>query len=228
MLDDARREGLIASNPAADVDLPRVPPGRELFLTKSEVAAVVAVVTEPYATVIHTLAYTGLRWGELAGLKVDQLDLLRGRLRVDGVMTRYGPKAYPKGGKRRTVPLPGHLVDALAAHLTRYPAERDALVFTGPRGGVLQDGNVRERHWMPALATAKIAKDAHIHDLRHSFASWLVQDGVPLIVVQRLLGHESSRTSERYSHLAPDNDYGVLRSLESADVPISDVHNLAT
>lgn len=225
MLDDARREGLIIVNPATDVDLPRIPPGREVFLTKAEVAAIVAEAVEPYATVFHTLAYTGLRWGELAGMRVDQLDMLRGRLRVDGVMTRYGPKAYPKGGSRRTVPMPEHLVDRLAQHLTMFPADRDRLVFTGPRGGALQDGHVRSRHWNPAVKAAKITTSPHLHDCRHSYASWLIQDGVPLAVVQRLLGHASSRTSERYTHLAPDYDDGVVGSLTA---PIPDVHKSTT
>lgn len=225
LLDDARREGLIPANPAADVDLPTVPPGREVFLTRAEVSEIVAQVSAPYDVVFHTLAYTGLRWGELAGLRVRQLDMLRGRLRVDGVMTRYGPKDYPKGKLRRTVPIPEHLIEILGRHLAAHPADRDDLVVTNQRGGALDDGGTRTRQWKPALVAADAlarkekrptliaAKAPHVHDLRHSYASWLVQDGVPLAVVQQLLGHRSITTTMRYAHLAPDDDYGVLSSL---------------
>jgi integrase len=208
MLTDARREGLIPVSPAADIDLPTVPPGREVFLTQDQVAAVVAASVEPYASLWHSLAYTGLRWGEMAGLRVEALDMLRGRLRVDGTMTKFGPKAYPKGKARRTVPMPDHLVEVLAAHLARFPSK--GLVFS--HGGSPLVHETARQHLMRALLVAGPV-GAHIHDLRHSYASWLVQSGVPLARVQQLLGHASITTTMKYSHLAPDGDYGVLETL---------------
>jgi site-specific recombinase XerD len=59
-----------------------------------------------------------------------------------------------------------------------------------------------------------------VHDLRHTYASWLTADGVPQRVVQQLLGHASSRTTERYQHLAPDaiDDPAILQALRRGDL----------
>lgn len=75
------------------------------------------------------------------------------------------------------------------------------------------------RHWgpdnlRPATARAKIDKAVAPHALRHSYASWLVQDGVPMREVQRLLGHTSITTTERYSHWAPGVTDRALAALE--------------
>jgi site-specific recombinase XerD len=233
MLGAAVRERLIADNPCRFVQLPTLPGGRDVYLTRDEVDAVVATMGEPHATITLTLAYTGLRWGELAGLHLGRVDMLRRRLEVVDVLEEVDSvrslKEYPKGRgnkpnhARRVIPLPSHLVDVLAAHMARQPpqpcpflhgrAACSGLVFTRPRTGLLT------RHWgpdnlRPALLAAGVSKPATPHDLRHSYASWLVQDGVPLREVQRLLGHTSITTTERYSHWAPGVDDRALQSLE--------------
>ena len=75
---------------------------------------------------------------------------------------------------------------------------RDALVFTAPEGGPDDDGNFRDRIWYPAGEAAGI-RGFPPRIMRHTAASWLVIDGVPLYDVQALLGHESYRTTERYA-----------------------------
>jgi hypothetical protein len=114
------------------------------------------------------------------------------------------------------------------------------LVFTSPGGGPVDDGNFRDRVWYPAVAAARLcgtfapaADDEYRQGecgprfcdkpehkirrfaprvMRHTAASWLVQDGVPLYDVQALLGHESFATTQRYAHLAPDAHSRVLES----------------
>ncbi len=75
-----------------------------------------------------------------------------------------------------------------------------------------------------ACTRAKIA-DFRVHDLRHTFASWLVQGGVPLLEVAKLLGHSTIEMTERYAHLAPENlraAVGVLDRLRSGYVDRAD------
>ena len=129
----AVKDGRLAVNPAAGISLPREMEKR--FLTHRQVHELAEACREEYRLVVLFLAYTGLRWGEMAALRVNRLDLLRRRALVaesvrpvKGVMT-FGPT---KGHDRREVPLPRFLLDDLA----RQVAGRAAgdLVFTGERG----------------------------------------------------------------------------------------------
>lgn len=234
MLDAARVDGLLPDNPMRDVKLPAPPPGREVYLTQDDIDEVSAAMEclRPEAAdfdqaVLHVLAYSGMRWGELVGLAVPQLDLLRRRLHVTGVVVeiegRFERKPYPKRRKPRVVPLPEHVVDALAAHLRDHPAETDdlgALVFR-PRtlGFAFGRGRALSRtHWprtafKPAVASALVRGDVRVHDLRHSYASWLVAAGRPLYEVSTLLGHGSITTTQRYAHFAPDHFDGIEEAL---------------
>jgi integrase len=213
ILGSAVRDRLLLTNPCEGVRLPATSKGREVYLTHTEVERIANVCRRSEdALVIRTLAHSGLRWGELSGLRTTSLDLLRKQLHVVRVMTRYGPKDYPKSAAgRRTVPLPEHLVEMLAAHLVG--ADRDRLVFVGSRGAALSDTNFRNRVWKPSLEAAGMT-GVTVHDLRHTAASWLVQAGVPLYDVMRFLGHESITTTQRYAHLAPDAHDRVRVALE--------------
>jgi len=160
--------------------------------------------------VLLLLAYTGLRWGELAGLHVSRLDLLRRQVDVVETLVEVGGrtvKPYPKGRHRRTVPLTGRLVDELAAYLKRNPRGRDDLVFTVYRS------TWGRRHLQPAQERAG-APITRVHDLRHTYASWLVQDGLTLPEVAEVLGHASISTTMRYAHLAPGTQDRVRDLLE--------------
>jgi integrase len=249
-LDSAVADRILADNPCRGVKLPTPPDGREVFLTEEEVDQLVAaMLRRPAAAafdglVVNTLANTGLRWGELVGLEVGQLDMLRRQLTVTGtvieVAGRFSRKAYPKGKRRRTVPLPRWLVDDLARHLELHPPRRDELgelvfrpeVLGHPlgKGRVLSRSSWQRTAFAPAVAAvfgclpaAKRGQWIHdrcscrgvcVHDLRHTYASWLVQQGIPLEVVQKLLGHESIGTTQRYAHLRPDSFAPAVAVLE--------------
>ena len=80
---------------------------------------------------------------------------------------------------------------------------RSDLVFTAPRGGEIRHRTFWSRVWLPAVG--HLDPRPRIHDLRHSHASWLLGQGVPIHVVQARLGHESIKTTvDTYSHLLPD------------------------
>jgi integrase len=114
-------------------------------------------------------------------------------------------KAYPKTRKsNRTVPVPAAVLEAMS-ELMRGRGHSE-LVF-----GSLHEANFRLRIWYPAIERAGVRRFPP-RVMRHTAASWLMQDGVPLYEVQALLGHESFATTQRYAHLAPDAHRKVLES----------------
>lgn len=240
MLDAAVRARKIPRNPAAGATLPPTQRRPHRYLTREEHELVVAQMAEPWATLVDIAPYVGLRWGELVGLHLPRLDLLRRRLEVVEVLTEVGGKfkvkAYPKSRKsRRTVPLPPHVVDRLAAHLVAWPPRQcpthvehpkgqpcGGAVFLGPRGACVSRTRFRQRVWLPAVVAADlVAPLPREHDLRHTYASWLVQAGVTLYEVQHLMGHESSTTTEMYAHLQPDAHDAALRALDRDGVKLA-------
>jgi len=206
MLSDAVLEGLLASSPCREIDLPRVVRPAPRWLTKDEYGRIqLALLGQPrghvWAAYVGLGCYSGLRPGELAGLDVEHVDFDRGLVRVQQVMTRAGLRAYPKSdSSQRSVPFPpevGELLWRVIGDTGQGP------VFTAAEGGRVNEANVRNRVWNRALEDAGVAP-ARPYITRHTAASWLIQAGVPDYEVARLLGHSSTRLVATYGHLAPD------------------------
>ncbi len=176
ILELAVRDGRLARNPADGVRLPRAAKPTKRYLNHEQVAALADAAGE-HRLVILAPAHCGLRWGELAALRVDRVDLLRRRLEVSESVTEVSGHltwGTPKAGQGRSVPLPRLLVDPLAEHLAgRSP---DALVFTGTRGGVLRNLNFRPDVFDDAAATVGL-EGLTPHELRHTAASLAAVSG---------------------------------------------------
>ena len=137
---------------------------------------------------------TGMRRGELLALKWSNVDLKGKQLTVEG--------ATAKAGQTRHIPLNDEALDVLKKWKEQAPAgERVIAVDTGFKTA-----------WASLLERAKISK-FRWHDLRHHFASRLVQAGVPLNTVRELLGHGSMAMTLRYAHLAPDQKAEAVAKL---------------
>jgi integrase len=204
---------IVLANPFADLELPPIEPRSVDFYEADEALALYEAAAEAdpkWRTMIELGMQAGLRFEELAGLHGHRVNWLRGRIEVIDVMTRAGLRQWPKSKRsHRVVPVPPAVLEGMSALMTGRP--RDSLVFTAPEGGPVSDSHFRNRVWYPAIAQAKIRKFPP-RIMRHTAASWLVQDGVPLFDVQVLLGHESFVTTQRYAHLAPDTHSKVLES----------------
>lgn len=203
MLGAAVLEGIIASSPCTRVDLPATPPKAPAWFTREEVARLLDELPARHAAAVELMVWTGLRWGEMAGLRIGVVDWLRQRISVVGVVTQSGRwKEYPKSSRsRREVPVPRHVLDQLSTLVGDRGS--DELLFTTERQGRPWSGSNWRKVWDAAVERAGVPPHTP-HVCRHTAASWLVQDGVPLYDVQRLLGHESFQTTQRYAHLAPD------------------------
>ena len=218
-LEAAVEDGLLPRNPARGVKLPPVDNGEMRLLTVEEVANLADKMPRRYRVLVSAAAFTGLRWGELAGLRLKRLDILRRRLtvaetltEVSGVLSFGEPKTK---ASRRRVTLPHFLCDELAAHLAAHPTSADGLVFRASEGGPLRRTNFRRRVWLPATESAGIP-GFRFHDLRHTHATLLIAQGEHPKVVQSRLGHASIRTTlDTYGHLFDGLDADAAERLDS-------------
>jgi integrase len=177
----------------------KVPKPEFDFLTFEESGRLVKAAEGMWSVMILVAVRTGLRVGELLGLRWDDVDLVAGRLVVRRSNWR-GHIGAPKNGRNREVPLSPEAVDALKRH--RHL--RGELVFCheSEGGRALTENELRR----PLYGSCRRAGLRRIgwHVLRHSFASQLVMRGVALKAVQELLGHSTIEMTMRYSHLSPD------------------------
>ena len=216
ILDDAVRDGRLARNPATGVRLPRVIESQKLFLSHDQVADL-AAAAGPYGTLIHVLAYTGLRWGEAAALRVGRVNLTRRRLEiVEATSEVRGEIIFgtPKTHQRRSVPFPRFLSEPLAQLVDgRAPAD---LIFTSPDGHVLRNTNFRRRVFDSAARAAGV-EGLTPHELRHTAASLAVAAGANIKAVQQMLGHASAAmTLDVYAGLFADDLDAVADRLDAA------------
>lgn len=201
----AVRDGRLARNPSEGVSLPRVAPAERTYLTHADVDAL-ADACGDYCLAVLFLAYTGVRFGELAALRVGRLDLMRRRATIAESVTEVGKRGLvwgtPKGHERRDVPIPRFPVDDLAQHVAGHPT--DPLVFPAPQGGTLRVRNFRRVALDPAARSVGIA-GLHPHALRHTAASLAIASGADVKFVQQMLGHKSATmTLDLYGHLFGD------------------------
>jgi integrase len=200
---DALEAGLITENPCVGVRLPRVARLEDpsTYLTTEEIHALLGCEAVPVERrrIFWVAIFTGLRKGELWGLRWGDVDLEAGRLAV-----RRSYRAAPKNGKHRYVPLLPPARAALEALRPERPAP-DALVFPDARGGMRRPYD--SAGFAEALEAAGL-RHVRFHDLRHTCASHLRMGTwrPPLSPseLQLWMGHSSVAMVERYAHLAPD------------------------
>ncbi len=162
-----------------------------------DAAAAVSVAAIREQALVELLYGGGLRVGELVGLDVRDLDLVRGDVRVRG-----------KGAKERVVPLPAAAREALRAWLDvrRRPGVLAEPLFVDLRGGTPGRSRIGDRQVRRLLIArarrANVADHVHPHRLRHSYATHLLDMGADLREIQELLGHESLSTTQKYTAIS--------------------------
>ena len=194
----ARRFRWIPSNPCEDVRKPRYKVKVRAF-TAVEVITLANTADATTALLVRMAASTGLRFGELAGLKWERIDLNRGSVHVVEQFTHGAWADLKTDNSRRRVPLAKELVMQLRAHRLRTPGE---LVFPSPAGDTIDYNNWRTRTWIPLLKRANVMGTFHM--LRHFFVTALIAGGVNAKVAQTLAGHHSAAfTLDQYADALP-------------------------
>ena len=220
VLGAAVEDSRIPRNPCDGVKLPKRQHSDRGYLAHGQVVAL-AVAVERDSAVVQFLAYTGLRWGEMAALRVQDFDMLRRRVNVSRSVTESGGLVWTPGKthQRRSVPFPAVLADELSAVMVGKA--RDALVFTDMRGSVLRNSNWRARVFAPAVAVCQKADESFPtitpNDLRHTAASLAISAGANVKAVQRMLGHaKASMTLDTYADLFDTDLDAVAVELDAA------------
>lgn len=212
LLNFAVRKKWIDRSPMSAVDLPRPSaddPLDELrFLERHEVSALVAHAAEGeyeyLDRALYTMAaYTGLRQGELLGLRWQHIDFERSIVHVLENFTR-SRRSSPKGKRRRSVPLASTAAEALvrlqeSSHWTLS----DDPVFAYPPTGQPISRSPMMKRYRRALTAAGLPPDFSFHDLRHTFGTTMARAGVPVGTIQAWMGHADLSTTQLYMHYSP-------------------------
>jgi integrase len=207
VFEEAVDQRLIVESPCRKVSLPRIEHREQLYLEPVEVERLVEYTAPLFKPLIYSAVYLGCRWGELVGLKRENLNLLKRQVRIVGTLEEVqGQPRYVEETKtrasRRTLSIPPFLCDLLGEHLGSVRHEE--FVFVGENGGLLRRSNFRRRNWQPAVKGAQLRIGLRFHDLRHTCASILISQGAHPKEIQARLGHSSiTTTMDRYGHLFP-------------------------
>jgi len=186
---------LLNSNAAQGANLPKLPEGRTRYLSPTELKAALEAAPEWMRAPIALAAFTGMRRGELLGLRWTDVDLAGRRVYL----------RETKNGSLRVVAL-NELAFMVLASLPQGAPQDAVLAGVDP-----QKLSVYTRRLFAHLGIA----DASFHSLRHTAASWLVMQGVDLYAVGQLLGHRTPRMTQRYAHLSPQYMAGAVGKLDS-------------
>ena len=224
---------LVATNPVRRVEKPRSPERSEVrFLDEAELQAMLRgvpgdVLGQVERPLYVTAAMTGLRMGELLGLRWEDIDWTARRVRVRQAFVR-GEFVAPKSARgSRSVPLAAQVaveLDALS-RVTAYRADSD-LVFGHPLLGKPLDRSKVLKRFKAALTIAGV-REVRFHDLRHTFGTRMAAAGVPMRTLQEWLGHRDFATTLIYADYQPSSREADLvddafRGAEIASTPTAD------
>jgi len=215
MFEHARRWDYLAVNPTTGIKPPRLPHSEMDFLIPEEVRALLAAATGTHYPLVATAVMTGMRQGELLALQWDDINWRAGTIRVRRSLY-CGEFVAPKSERSvRTIGMSDRLAAILLDHKVGAPYSPYDLVFPTPDGTPMDAANMRKRVFEPTLRRAGLRK-IRFHDLRHTYASILINQGENLKYIQSQLGHSSIKTTvDRYGHLMPESHRGASDRLDS-------------
>lgn len=214
VLDHAVDLNRIPAHPARLVPMPKVKDAPRVDLRLADVHALIQHTPAPWDLLVRLAAFSGLRAGELMGLRVRHLHLARRAVQVeetvvdvDGVLTQDEPKS--DAGRRAVPDLPRSLCDALAVHVAGKAPDDYVFGWEDATGThPYRHGNFYRRVFTPAVRAAGLPAATRFHDLRGFYASLLVNAGLDHKIVQKRMGHANIATTLDVYARAWDTDHG--------------------
>jgi integrase len=217
----AEDDEIIPRNPCRVRGADREHSGERPVLTPAQVFALAERMPARLAPLVLVAAFGSLRWGEVTALRRSDVDVTAGTVRVqvayvelrDGSMLLGPPKS--RAGVR-TVSLPAAVTLRLGEHLGEHVGPgRDALLFTGPKGGPLRRSNFNPLvSWKDATAAVGVPH-LTFHDLRHTGATLAAQTGASLRDLMQRIGHDSTAAAIRYQHASREADDAIAAALNA-------------
>jgi integrase len=189
-----------------DIGFVPIPEKSPVYLTGQDFEKLLAVVKENWLKEIIVFAVsTGLRRGELLNLKWNNVDMQRKLLYIES-----SPTFRTKAGKRRTIPISDTAFLILQARQRKELSER---VFTWDGKNI--SGCFLSHKFKKYVRRANLSNpEVHFHSLRHSFASYLAQQGTSIYLIKDLLGHSNVETTQIYSHLQPETMHSEVNKIK--------------
>ena len=217
-MDGAVDAGLIARSPCTLKGAGTERHAEMQIATPEQVAELAAAVGPRWEALVFAAAYTGLRWGELGGLRRCDVDLERNLItvtrklgEVNGQLSFSPPKT---AAGKRTIGMPSFVARSLAVHIDLYALPgADGLVFPSADGQPMRRSNFRRRVWEPATAEVGMS-GFRFHDLRHTAATLAAASGTSLKALMARIGHASAAAALRYQHVIDGQDADIVKYLE--------------
>jgi integrase len=211
----------VSSNPCLYTQLPVVQKKPVQVITPAQSDAILAAIPARHRCMVMTLVETGMRWGEVQALRVDDLDvegeLVHVRASVAEVPASITGERYifgpTKANRLRQVCVDSACVDAIMAHVEARGLSGRDLLFGVTPARPMSRNNFRTQVWLPALDRARVGQKVRVHDLRHTHASWLLAGGADILVVMERLGHSQLATTQGYLHTLPGADGSAIEAL---------------
>jgi integrase len=217
ILNTAVRDDLIPRSPCRIEGAGREHSPERPVISMGQAEALATAMPARTKLLVQLATWCGLRRGELLALRRCDINQLHRTISVERSASystsgaiRFGPPKSEAGV--RSIHYSEHLDDAIESHLETFVgAKPDSLIFTGEKGAALRP-HVLYKQWNTARLSLSLG-DLHLHDLRHSHATWVAVAGATTRELMSRLGHASPAAALRYQHATSDRDLALAKTL---------------
>ena len=233
-------EGMIRQDPTRKVEKPRLQRKEKEYLTRDQYERLIRCIEADavmqsdtlkngevtwLVDVVRVAVGTGMRLGELCNLRWNAINLAEGLLTVKNSHT-----FKTKSGHERMIPVDGEARAALEQLNNRRTSEADDYVFKplSTRRSTKEklNGEYVSKRFLHYARMAKLPDGIHFHSLRHTYITWMIEQGIPVPLVQKLAGHADITTTMQYAHHAPDSLRDAVRRVFGGNEPLERAMNL--